>query len=336
MVKRNKRNTLRNLKIDRRMPIVALPVSYNPDDPKFGIKLVQQTYEIVDPDSGIAVAVHVPLEILSKLSAAKALLFFGFENPRLPDIPKSTWPETWKYLSLIQLDQLQEFGLPVKSQSHILIECLHIDSFGATLFYPKGIQTFFDSFVEIIWQEYVVETELRRYRTLKKKGQPTTVTIDQVNEINLQNADTWIPLENCVVRIRSMWERIHKTLIPIYFSGNEAPETTSGTYWQDLDSQIRKLLNKDQLPFYEKLHQATVEIQKSLLKDMRDSLIHKLSHRPIGVLPAKSGSASNLPNTVDDLYQLVMTERSRFREALILMTAIMRYKTPLNKEITAM
>ena len=329
-----KKTKLSELAIERSLPIVAMPLTYarNTDTPS--VQKADYTYEILSPDTGLAVAIHMSFDLLSKISAANGLLLYGLENPRLPDVPSSTWPQQWKYLTQEQLDQLEQSGLPVKSHSYILTESLQIASFPQTLYFPKEISTFFDSWIEIIWQEYVIETELRRFQELQKKGQPNAIVINQPNEINLQNADTWIPLENCVVRIRSIWERIHKTIVPIYFTGNEAPESAAN-YWKDLDIQIGKMLNQNQLPYYELLRQAVLEtIQASSLKSMRDALIHKLSHRPIGVVPASIPSTSSLPKTVDELHELVLTERSRYREALVLITAIMRAKTPPNNEVT--
>ncbi|MCA9925091.1 MAG: hypothetical protein KC421_22110 [Anaerolineales bacterium] len=320
--------------IDKRLPIVGIPVNYDPQEMNLNkIMIANLNYEITNPGSNVATVANISTEILSKISTAKALFRFGFENPRLVDTLKDTWPQQWTYLEQQQLEELEKSGLPVISQSYILSEGLQINSFGEGLYYSENIPAFFDAWIEIFWQEYVVEQELRRFQELDK-GQPT-VTINQPNEINLQNAETWIPLENCAVRIRSMWERLHKHIVPIFFSGNSAPETTDRTYWRNLDATIKSMLNSDQLLLYTLLFQAIRNMEDSPLKNLRDALIHNLSHRPPGVLPTDDDSSNpSLPTTVGDLHQLVLEERSRLREALIIMAAIIRKKTPPNKEVS--
>lgn len=329
---RKTKNALSNLKVEKRVPIISIPVTVKTDGATPDIRPASFTYEIVHPDTGLAVAARISHETLAKIGAANGLLHFGFENPSLREDPSSTWPHQWQYLSETQLEELEESGLPVLSQKYILIESLQIRSFGRGLYYSQNIETFFESWAEIIWQEYVVEQELRRYQELHKHGQPI-VTIDQPGEINLQNAETWIPLENCAVRIRSMWERLHKYIIPLYFTGSVAPDRVDKSFWKGLDAEARRLLNKEQLSFYEKLYQSIRDIENSPLKNLRDALIHRLSSRPTGVIPPSMPDLS-LPKTVRELYQSVLTERSCVREALVLMSAIIRAKTPANKEIT--
>jgi hypothetical protein len=320
--------------IDKRVSIVSIPVVMDPAKPlPDRIRVASFTYEIIHPDTGLAVAVHFSQEMLSKIGAAKGLLFFGFENPRLPDTAKSTWPHRWQYLSDAQLEKLEKSGLPVQSQQYILMEALQIGSFAQGLYYPSNVAQFFDSWVELMWQEYVVEKELRRYQDIYQQGQPV-VTIDQPSEINLQNAETWIPLENCAVRIRSMWDRLQKYIIPLYFTGDVASDTTDKQYWRDLDAKARRMQNQEQLSLYQGLFQAILDIEASPLKGVRDALIHKLSYRPPGVVPSNNIPDSSFPMTVEELYQLVQDEHSRVREALIMLAAIIRAKTPPNREVS--
>ncbi len=95
------------------------------------------------------------------------------------------------------------------------------------------------------------------------------------------------------------------------------------------------MLNPEQLPLYELLYQFInyVRDPNNTLKSLRNNLIHNLSYRPTGVVPASSKFSPAFPGTVDDLHQIVLDERSNTREALILMTAIIRAKTPANKEV---
>lgn len=330
--RKSSQSALSNLKVDKRISIASIPVTIKTDDTSPDIRPASFTYEVVHPNTGIAVAAHISHEMLAKISAAKGLLHFGFENPSLRDNPSSTWPHKWQYLSKAQRETLEKSGLPVLSQKYILMESLQIGSFGKNLYYSQNIEAFFESWVEIIWQEYVIEQELRRYQELHKHGQPV-VTIDQSGEINLQNAETWIPLENCVVRIRSIWERLHKYIIPLYFTGKFPSDNEN--YWNNLDTAIRNMLNPEQLPLYELLYQFInyVRDPNNMLKSLRNNLIHNLSHRPTGVVPASGKFSPAFPRTVDDLHQIVLDERANTREALILMTAIIRAKTPANEEV---
>lgn len=330
---KSSQDALSNLKVDKRISIASIPVTVKTHGKTPDIRPASFTYEIVHPNTRLAVPAHISHEMLAKISAANGLLHFGFENPSLGEDPSSTWPHQWQYLSKAQLEELEKSGLPALSQNYILTESLQIRFFGKGLYYSQNIETFFESWVEIIWQEYVVEQELRRYQNLHKYGQPV-VTIDRPNEINLQNAETWIPLENCAVRIRSMWERLHKYIIPLYFTGNITPDKADKSFWKGLDAEAQRMLNQEQLPFYEKLYQSIRDIETSLLKNLRDALIHSLSPRPTGVVPTFSIPDPSLPKTVKELYELVLTERSRVREALILMSAIIRAKAPANREVT--
>jgi hypothetical protein len=87
------------------------------------------------------------------------------------------------------------------------------------------------------------------------------------------------------------------------------------------------------LLLYEALYKSIRDTETSPLKSVRDALIHKLSYRPTGVFPTSSPDAS-LPRTVSELQQLILEERSRIREALIIMAGIIRAKTPVNNVMT--
>ncbi len=323
------------IKIDRRFPIVAIPVVYNKNPEQPSIGLASYNYEVVDPVTGISQAVNVSFDLISRISAANALLLFGFTSPSLREKPGLTWPDKWKYLNANQLKDLEAANLPVLKKTQILTQSIQIETFVRYIYYPNDIQIFFDSWIEVLWQEFVIETELRRYHRQSEKGRQNAILSGQPNAITLQNADTWIPLENCIVRLRSIWERIHKSIVPLYFTGKEAPETTDKVYWKNIDKNAKKLLNASQMPYYDLLTHAILDTFKDPLKDMRDALIHKLSHRPTGLVPA-SNASTILPNTVNGLYQMVLNERSRCREAILIFVATTRLKTPPNKEISTL
>ena len=129
-----------DLKVDKRISVVGIPVMFNPEAPlPERIKLASYDYEIIHPNTGLIVVAHIPFEMLSKLSAAKGLFHFGFENPKLPDVPKSTWPSKWKYLTVEHLKKLEESGIPALSQNYVLAESLQIDSFFQGLYYLDNV-----------------------------------------------------------------------------------------------------------------------------------------------------------------------------------------------------
>jgi hypothetical protein len=90
-----------------------------------------------------------------------------------------------------------------------------------------------------------------------------------------------------------------------------------------------------QLAFYEKLLQANNDYPRSQtnpLKRLRDRVIHNLSHRPVDAVPVGKADP-DLPQTVEEMYQLILQEQSRVREATLIMAAIVRAKTPENIRI---
>lgn len=327
---------LANRQIERRLPIAAIPIQYTIDQVVPQVALPNDVYEITDPKTKLIGVVHINHELHGKISAAMSLLQFGFSSPRLPYAPKTTWPQKWRYLAQAQLDGLEKDGLCVLTQKHILLESLEISSFAKYLYFPKNVPIFFDTWIEIIWQEYVLESELRKFQALQAHGQGVDKISGQSNEVTLHNADMWILLENCVIRIRSIWERLRYYIFPLYFIGVVAPDERNKEYWQNLREEAIALMNQEQKDLCAYLFKAvtTATNQNNTLKNMRDALIHSLSHRPAGIVPASISGTSNLPKTVSELHELVLDERSHVREALVLMAAIIRAKTPENKRVT--
>ncbi|MBN1935170.1 MAG: hypothetical protein JW934_10920 [Anaerolineae bacterium] len=311
--------------------IVSIPAKYTSGEGAT-IEVAKYAYQITNPDGG-SESVEVSSGILSSLGAAKGLLRFGFKNPSLADESRLTWPDEWKYITEEQCDKLASIGRPIKREQGILLESLDINSFGAGLYYAKNIDQFFDAWIEIIWQEYVVETELRRYKALKSERR--TVVINRPGEFNLQVANTWICLENCAVRIRSIWERLKNHVLPLYFTG-ALPDSTNKQYWHTLNVKAKELIgaNDDQLEFYDGLVKLLRDVENSPLKRLRDAVIHSLSYRPPGGIPPSSISESGLPQNVGDMHKLILQERSRTREALVLMATIIKLKTPVNEEVS--
>jgi hypothetical protein len=316
----------RHFEIEKRLPIHALPVSYGADQP---LGLSDFTYTVIDPVSGLLRPVHLSQELLSKLSAAHALLHFGFEYPLSPKRISSSWPHKWYYLTEEQLDELEALGLHTRSCKYLMTESLQIDSFGRYMYFQSDTQDFFDAWIEIIWCEYIIELELRRFLKLHKPGQ-IVLTSAKTNELNLHTAESWVPLEHSAVRIRAIAERLKTFILPLYFMGKRTREKADKKRWKELDTDVRGMLNSQQLPLYNLFCQFDEDMQRSTLKSLRDNLIHNLSHRPDGVISANNTNES-LPSTLDGLYELIEEEHSRVREAMILMAAIIRAKTPANE-----
>lgn len=303
-----------------------------------GISVANHVYEILQPD-GLVIPITVTFETHTRISKMLTLLRTTTGNDKLFSEIKSTWPHKWHYLSDSQLQYIETLGIPVISKSQRLMDIFEIASFPKWLIYGKNSDVFFDSWLEVVWQEYIVEYELLRYNKLPKHSKSANLPVHQ-NILNVRQAEAWVTLENCAVRIRSMWDRIHKYLIPLYFSGGLP--NTSKTYWQDLDKEIRNWLSsKPELHLYEYIFdfirndiRGSNDGPKSQLKEIRDNIIHNLSHRPGEIISPRSSTNFNMPQNSEQFYEIVRDEHSRTRELLILIVAIMRSKTPENPLIS--
>lgn len=335
-----KKLTLENLEVSKDLPIGVIPAMYGDEQ---GVRLANQAYEVTQPD-GLVVPVTVTFEIYSRISNLLTLLRTSTGSSKLFTDVDSTWPKKWHYLTEPQLQYIESIGIPVISRSQRLMDSLGIPSFPQWLYYGRRVDEFFDSWLEVVWQEYIIEHELVRYNALPnhaKTARPQTPQNIKENIVELRRAEAWIALENCAVRIRSIWDRIHKYLIPLYFRG-ELP-STDRSYWIDLDSDIRNLLaSKPELGLYDHIYDfITNDIlgiggkSKSLLKELRDNLIHNLSHRPDGVVPPKSSGGSGFPSSPDGFHQLILEEHDRTRELLVVIAVIMRAKSPPNPPLTS-
>jgi hypothetical protein len=334
-----KKLTLENLEVNKDVPIGVIPAMYGD---KEGVRLANQVYEVVQPN-GWVVPVTVTFEINSRISNLLTLLRTTTGNSKLFTNVDSTWPKKWHYLTEPQLQYIESIGIPVISRPQRLMDSLSIPLFPQWLYYGINVDEFFDSWLEVVWQEYIIEHELIRYNALPNHAKTARLhphaTIKE-NIVELKRAEAWISLENCSVRIRSIWDRIHKYLIPLYFRG-ELPSADKN-YWIDLDKDIRNLLaSKPELDLYDHIYDfITNDIlgkgskPKSLLKELRDNLTHNFSHRPDGIVPPKSSSGSGFPSSPDGFHQLILEEHDRTRELLVVIAAIMRAKSPPNPPLT--
>jgi hypothetical protein len=328
-----KKRTIDDLVVNKSVGIAVLPTMYGDG----GVRLASQAYEITQPD-GLVVVVNVSFETHSRISNLLTLLHGTTRDHKLFTKAALTWPRHWYYLTGEQLQYVEQMGILVISQSQRLMDCLQIASFPKWLYYGKSVDEFFDSWLEVIWQEYIIENELLRYKALPEHAKSDKLPTHQ-NIVEYQRAEAWIILENCAVRIRSIWDRIHKYLIPLYFTG-ELP-TDDNNYWRDLDKHIRSLLaNKPELSFYDHIFNFILNdilgkgtTPRPLLKELRDNLIHNLSNRPQGVVPPKSVTDSSFPKTPDEFYQLILKEHDRTRELLVIIVVLMRAKSPPNPEL---
>ncbi|MFC1975813.1 hypothetical protein ACFLXQ_05405 [Chloroflexota bacterium] len=322
--------TLDELEVSKEFGIGVIPAMYGNRD---GVALANNTYEIAQP-SGVVVPVNVSFETHTRISSLLMLLRVIPSGTKLFKDPKSSWPHKWHYLSEPQLEYIEDIGIPVITQNYHLLDSLDIASFPRWLYYGTNIDEFFDSWLEVVWQEYIIEFELQRYASLpdhpKRKDFPTHEGI-----VDPKRAEAWVALENCAVRIRSVWDCLHKYLVPLYFTGN-LPETRD-TYWRDLDGKIRVILKTPELDYYSYIYDFIYNDVMGLggrpappLKKLRNNIIHNLSPRPTA--PPKSELDATLPKSPEDFHSLIMDEHSRIRELIILLAAIMRAKKPENPE----
>ena len=329
-----KKWNLDNSKVNKNIGIAVIPAMYGIGQ---GVRGAKHNYEITQP-GGIVATVNVSFETHSRISNLLTLLRGTTGDSTLFTKISLTWPRHWSYLTREQLQYIEGLGIPVLSQPHRLMDSLDIASFPKWFYHGTNIDEFFDSWLEVIWQEYIIEYELLKYKTLpehvKSNEWPT-----HENIVEYKRAEAWITLENCAVRIRSIWDRIHKYLIPLYFTG-ELPKDYNN-YWLDLDSRIRDLLEaKPELGLYEHIFNFIVNdilgkgtTRKPLLKELRDNLIHNLSHRPQGVVPPKSVPDSSFPKNPEEFHQLILKEHDRTRELIVIVAAVMRAKYPPNPEL---
>lgn len=334
--RRRKAPTLENLEVDKNLGIAVIPTMYSDTQ---GIRLASQTYEITQQD-GLVVVLDIPFDTFARISNLLTLLRGATGSDKLFTSVPSTWPQQWNCLTDEQLQYIESIGIPVQSQSQRLMDSLQIAFMPKWFYFGKNADILLDSWLEVIWQEYIIECEILRYTSLPKQSKSKNWLTHQ-SLVEFRRAEAWIALENCAVRIRSIWDRIHKYLIPLYFTG-ELP-TSESDYWRNLDTSIRSLLSEQpELELYNHVFNfITNDIlghgtnQKTILKTLRDNLIHNLSHRPEGVAPPKSTIKASLPNTPDEFYQLILNERDRTRELIIITAAIMWAKEPTNPELSS-
>ena len=72
-----------------------------------------------------------------------------------------------------------------------------------------------------------------------------------------------------------------------------------------------------------------MEHENSICKNLRKRVVHELLHRPEGIVPTGSDTIPT-PTTIEELHTDVPEQLSKVREAVIIFTAIMINKLPIN------
>ena len=191
---------------------------------------------------------------------------------------------------------------------------------------------FFNSWIEIIYHEHVINVEHLRYQ----ENNDAIHSDRPEHEFHLKTTKQWVSLENMAIRLEIMWERL-ADILWFYFLGS-VPSFPKSEDWNKLDKTIRETTNDKQLQYYELFYKAYIDFnpidrdKNNRLKEFRHNIIHGRLKRPYGVV--STSDDDTFPQTTNELLNLINIERSNFREAVILLTAIIRFKLPLNTLVT--
>lgn len=332
MSKRKSKNRQRanspKFELNKYVSGISIPVTFTSGvGNDSNIYVQDEWYEIDDPITGLSKVAHIPSELWSRLGGARGLLQFGYGVFPIPqDVIKESWPKKWHYLDRKRLQELNKLGIDVFKRSSNMLSSLTIASFGPFMYSQTDPVGYADGWIEMMWHEYVLENETRK---LKKEFKQLGITVGSPGEFNTSLATAWMLLENCAIRIDAMWERLRRFIIPMYFIGKKF----EGDDWAKLNKQITGMLSatSEQTTYYNLLVEAVRDFQvKNPLKAIRGNIIHNFLYRPQGVLPTGDPDI-DLPQSVEEMNDLVAWERSRLREALVLMASVVKTKTPVNR-----
>ncbi len=315
-------------KIERRLPIIPIRLSYGGEE---GIKIVEdQVYRVHNPQDNTITEITISKEIISGISAAHALQLFGFGIDRSSERIASTWPSNWQYIDESTRIEVESIGLQVKNPQTFLVIGIHAHEFGRYVYPETDVQGFFDSWIDLLVFEYIVQTELAKFYQLQKEGLFSSV--DQLpGSINLQITDAWVALENCAIRIDAMWERLVRYILLLYFTG-QFRKNMDKSDWIQFDKEIRAKANNLQLRLYEMLYQANKDYPQQMnhpMKRLRNRMIHEVAQRPQDSVSVGK-IEGDLPRTIEEMLSLISEEHSRIRECMVIMAAIIRAKEPEN------
>lgn len=321
-------------KIERRLPIVSIPVAYGDQQ---GIRLAETLhYQIEGEANNPKPVIQVTKEKVERISSAEGLQLFGLGFDRSSERIASTWPQEWHYLDISSLDALDSLGFHVKNPQTFLITDLGIREFGKFVYKETDVSNFFDAWIDLFVFEYIIQVEIEKYKQLQLQGFISDKDSNLPESFNLQVMDAWVILENCAIRIDAMWERLIRHVLLIYFTGKTGANMKKND-WTRVDQVIRSKTNAVQLRFYSMLYQANQDYHLSIInpmKKLRNRIIHQFAQRPIEAVPVGIAEI-DLPTTIYEMWNLVNKEHSRVRECLLIMAAIIKAKTPENTRLHA-
>lgn len=314
-------------KVERRLPIVSLRMAHGED----WVKVVTgHTYSVQEGQTPKEFTIGQ--DVIGNLSAVRALQLYGMGSNRDDEFIRSTWPSGWKYVDEEIGKCLEWLGINIHAEKFLTTH-LPIEDLGLYAYPQTDLQGLYESWIDLLVFEYAVQRDIQTFQRLQQEG----IFVDKLpstigGSINLQAIDAWLTLENCVIRIDAMWERVFRRILPQYFLG-EVLTKTKGKDWGNLNEEIRKRVNPQQLQLYELLFQVQEDYMRSTdhpMKRIRERIMHEIAHRSEVFIPGKE---VNLPITVKDLLTLIDQEHSRLREGMILMMGIILAKKPKNTAV---
>jgi hypothetical protein len=324
---KSRKPTLADFDIDPRISSVGISVIQDAQ----GIRVATDTqYSVQDEPNGLIVVKTIPQNLIDKIKAVSSpFTFAGKVNKKHADAAvQQSWPQQWSYLTEPQRKDLEQSLI---NPQFLMMGVISHLQFGAYIYTTTHIQRFLDSYTEIAWIDYVIRQQLRAYDGIYD---PKYVTTGFSFEFNPQVAACWLTLENCIIRIAGMWDRLIEFLVPLYFFGQTYEEilpTLTKPYKADLARRISALpiLNSVQKTYFDLLVSAVVEYEGSSFKNLRNRVVHEFVYRPEGIVPTESDTIPT-PATIEELHTQVLEQLSKVREAVIIFTAIMLHKYPTN------
>lgn len=203
-----------NLNIEPRISTLGISVIHG----ELGLRLATDTlFSVQNEPNSLVVVKTIPQALIDKLKAVSSQFTFGGNlNPDGQNAMfLQSWPQSRHFLSEIQWDEL-------KTKKFVNVNRLMMDaianlSFGVYIYTLTDVERFLDTLTEITWIDYAIRQQLRIYS--ERCENEKYATTDYSFEFNPHVASCWITLENCVIRISAMWDRLIEFLLPLYFFG---------------------------------------------------------------------------------------------------------------------
>jgi hypothetical protein len=329
---RTDENSFTDFQLDDRISVLGITAQMTESSVQVASDL---EYVIQDNPSQVIAVRVVPQSLLDKLKAVSNKFTLGVipqeDNREHQEMIANTWPSEWTYLSAEQVEKLKDDGV-IKLEA-FLMENIASLKFGEVIFRDTHVQKFLDTLTEISWIDYTIRQQLAYYENIYD---PRYVTIGVNFEFNSHVAKCWMTLENCVIRIAGLWNRMSSFLLPLYFLGNIfdklEPPLNNKNPWADLNQRILDVIsnNLDQKSYYDLFVTAARHFEDSTFKNLRNRVVHEFVYRPEGVVPTGSDDIPT-PRTIEDLHEMVLAELDKAREAVIILAAMMLRKYPKNE-----